>query len=111
MNYTDDLLNQLFSCVKIFIDPPSKDYHEDRGHMKKNFTLQSEDRQFLFKGFIRYNIRFLENFSIGLDYDPKEERGTICLLRCNGNHGGNFLFRIIPHVIYIVQQRLPLMKV
>jgi len=92
MNYTDDFIDQLFSCVKTFIDPPSKEYREDRGHMKKNFTLQSIDRQFFFKGFVRFNIRFLENFSIGLDFDPKEVRGSICLLRCNGNHGENVVF-------------------
>jgi hypothetical protein len=47
-----------------------------------------------FKGFIRVNVSFQENFSIGLDYNPKEEKGTICLLRCNGNHGENVVF---PH--------------
>jgi len=92
MNYTDEFINQLFSCPKIFVDHPLKEYREDRGHMKKNFTLQSEDGQFFFKGFIRYNIRFPENFSVGLDYNPREEKGTICLLRCNGNHGENVVF-------------------
>jgi len=89
MYYTDEFINQLFQCVKIFIDSPPKDYQEVRGHMKKNFTLQSVDGQFNFKGFIRYNVRFPENFSIGLDFNPKEEKGTICLIRCNGDHGEN----------------------
>ena len=94
MNYTDDIIDHLFQIQKVFFDPPPKDYREDRGHMKKNFTLQSEDGQFNFKGFIRYNIRFPENFSVGLDYDPRDEKGTICLLRCNGDHGENNVF---PH--------------
>ncbi len=38
-------------------------------------------------------IKSLLNFSVGLDYSPKEEKGTICLLRCNGP-GGNLQ---IPH--------------
>jgi hypothetical protein len=94
MNYTDEFIDRLFQISKIFIDPPPKEYREDRGHMKKNFTIQSDDGQYNFRGFIRYNIRFPENFSIGLDYDPKEEKGTICLLRCNGDHGENNVF---PH--------------
>ena len=50
--------------------------------------MESIDCKYLFRGFIRYNFKFIENFSIGLDYNPKEEKGTICLLRCNGP-GGN----------------------
>jgi hypothetical protein len=30
---------------------------------------------------------FIENFSIGLIYDPGDIKGTITLLRCNGQHG------------------------
>lgn len=71
------------------IDPPAREFKEDRGHMKKNFTLSSLDDSFLFRAFIRFNIKFPENFSIGLDFNPKDEKGTICLLRCNGSHGEN----------------------
>jgi len=37
--------------------------------------------------FMRINDDFPENFSIGLNYSPRDERGTLCLLRCNGPHG------------------------
>lgn len=40
-----------------------------------------------FAGFISRNTVFQENFSIGLVYDPKDEKGKFCLLRCNGLHG------------------------
>jgi hypothetical protein len=33
------------------------------------------------------NEDFPENFSIGLKYNPTDERGEIILLRCNGQHG------------------------
>ncbi len=49
----------------------------------------STDGKYSFYGFIRQNLKFLENFSIGLIYNPKEERGTLDLLRCNGPHGEN----------------------
>jgi hypothetical protein len=92
--YTDELLQELFDCEKTIIDPPSKEYKEERGHLKKSFTLQSLDGKYSFVGFIRCNVQFNENFSVGLDYNPREEKGTICLLRCNGSHGET---KIYPH--------------
>jgi len=92
--YEQEYIENLFRCEKEIIEPPTKEYKEDRGHMKKNFTLCSADGSFLFRAFIRFNTKFPENFSIGLDYNPREEKGTICLLRCNGTHGEN---KQIPH--------------
>lgn len=92
--YTDEFIDKLMSCEKVIIDPPSIDYKEERGQRKKNFTLQSTNGEFLFNAFIRASIHFSENFSVGLDYNPKEEKGTICLLRCNGAHGES---RVFPH--------------
>ncbi len=92
--YTDKFITDLLNCEKQIVDPPTREYKEERGQLKKNFTLQSSDGNFSFYGFVRGNVYFKENFSIGLDYNPKEEKGTICLLRCNGAHGEN---RIFPH--------------
>lgn len=92
--YTDEFIEKLMKCEKLVIDPPSREYKEDRGQLKKNFTLQSTDGDYVFLAFIRASVHFKENFSIGLDYNPKEERGTICLLRCNGAHGESIVF---PH--------------
>lgn len=35
---------------------------------------------------------FIENFSIGLDFVPQDEPGSIRLLRCNGPHGPHRLW-------------------
>ena len=94
MIYEQEYIENLLSCEKEVIEQPAKDFKEDRGHMKKNFTLRSLDGSYMFRAFIRYNVKFPENFSIGLDYNPKEEKGTICLFRCNGTHGEN---KQIPH--------------
>lgn len=40
-----------------------------------------------FSVFMRRNEDFPENFSIGLRYHPRDERGEIILFRCNGPHG------------------------
>jgi len=95
--YTDSFIQELLNCEKLIIDPPSKDFKEDRGQLKKTFSLQSVDGKYAFNAFIRGNIHFNENFSVGLDYNPKEEKGTLCLLRCNGAHGENNIF---PHHSY-----------
>jgi hypothetical protein len=85
--YTDQLIQQLITCQKIVTDPP-KEKDARSGYIKKVFTLLSVDEQFSFSGFMNQNIMFPENFSVGLVYKPKEERGSITLLRCNGMHGG-----------------------
>ncbi|NOU18523.1 MAG: hypothetical protein HOO91_13280 [Bacteroidales bacterium] len=65
--YTDSFIQELLACEKQIIDPPSKDFKEDRGQLKKIFTLQSIDGKYAFNAFIRGNTHFKENFSIGLD--------------------------------------------
>src|SRR5215213_6739687 len=85
--YTDEFIQEILLCAKEVIDSP-KGMKEDRGHLKNNFTLQSVDGLYSFNRFIRQCIKFNEDFSIGLDYNPKNEKGTITLLRCNGLHGG-----------------------
>jgi hypothetical protein len=92
--YTDGFLKILLECEKQILEPPSKEFKEDRGHLKKNFSLISLSEEFQFNAFIRKSIIFQENFSIGIDYNPKGEKGTVCLLRCNGAHGENRVFPI-----------------
>ena len=93
--YSDELILELLTCEKEIVDAP-KNLREDRGNLKMNFTLRSTDGSYSFYGFIRKNVQFSENFSIGLDYNPKEEKGTVVLLRCNGPHGEN---KVHPHHI------------
>ena len=92
--FTDQLIEELISCSKTVVDAP-KDIKEGRlGFAKRVFTLMSKDGQHNFSGFITQNLTFTENFSIGLSFSPKEEKGKIVLLRCNGPHGGSIN---IPH--------------
>ncbi|MBI3195381.1 MAG: hypothetical protein HYZ34_13095 [Ignavibacteriae bacterium] len=87
MEYTDELIATLIGCLKKITKPPSKNLKPDRGHLKNNFEVESEDGEHSFTCFIRVNEKFLENFSVGLDYVPKDEPGNVMLLRCNGPHG------------------------
>lgn len=85
--YTDELIKDLIECSKIIVDAP-KDMKEGRsGFLKKIFTLKSKDGIYSFSGFITQNLTFAENFSIGLVFNSKEDKGKITLLRCNGPHG------------------------
>jgi len=85
--YTEQVIKELISCPKVITEPPrGKDARSS--YTKSVFALDSKDGQFLFTGFITENLVFPENFSIGLVYKPREEKGSITLLRCNGMHGG-----------------------
>ncbi len=92
--YTDEELNELVKCPKCVDEPPLRQMKQERGSLRNNMTLRSKDGNFRFRVFIRQSVEFEEDFSIGLDYLPKDEAGSICLLRCNGQHGANMAF---PH--------------
>jgi hypothetical protein len=93
MLYTDEIIEELISCPKRVITAP-KDSGFGRGSSKVKFTLESVDANHSFSSFISQNLTFQENFSIGLVYQPKDEKGTIVLMRVNGPHGPN---ENIPH--------------
>lgn len=86
--YSQEELDSLISCQKVIIEPPQKEMRSDKGHRRNSMELRSIQNDTEFSVFMRINEYFAENFSIGLDYSPKDERGTLCLLRCNGPHGG-----------------------
>jgi len=85
-NYTQIELDALITCLKQVIEPPRQDMRLERGHLRNDLKLQSDDDK-VFTVFIRINEKFKENFSIGLTYHPIDEPRSICLLRCNGRHG------------------------
>lgn len=91
--YTDELVQRLLTCPKRVVvglrTVPARG-----SYTKKEFTLCSEDGQYDFKGFICQNAHLIEDYSCGLVYNPKGERGRFCLLRVNGIHGRN---KQIPH--------------
>ncbi len=85
--YNQQELDNLIKCRKLISRPPQKKMVLEGGHRRNDMELTSEDGQLRFTCFMRINEDFNENFTIGLEYHPKEERGSICLLRYNGPHG------------------------
>lgn len=85
--YTQLELDNLVKCKKTITTPPKKKMSLENGSYRNNMSLISEDNQSKFSCFMRKNEDFPENFSIGLIYNPTDEKGTICLVRCNGPHG------------------------
>ena len=85
--YTDELIQELINCPKIVVDAPKEMKEGRSGFLKKSFTLKSVDSTYSFSGFITKNLTFAENFSIGLTYSSKDDKGRTTLLRCNGPHG------------------------
>ena len=94
MAYTDKELVNLVKCSKSVVEPPQKQMKQERGSRRNNMMLQSRNGEYRFRVFMRQSLEFEEDFSIGLDYFPKDEPGSICLLRCNGQHGVTLVF---PH--------------
>ena len=92
LQLSDQEIEKLISCPKRIIEPPKKEMQLGNGHWRNDMKLQSEDGEYDFSVFIRKNEDFEENFSIGLIYNPRDIRGEIPLLRCNGPHGPHVLF-------------------
>lgn len=78
--YTDLFIQELIVCQKTITESP-KDSGISRGSYKTTFGMTSIDGLYSFSGFISRNIKFQENFSIGLTYIPKEEKGKICICK------------------------------
>lgn len=107
MTFTDELIIELINCAKKVVDAP-KESGFSRGSHKTKFLLESIDGQHAFTGFISKNLTFQENFSIGLIYHPKEEKGKIVLIRVNGSHGENVNapHHLGPHIHLATAERI-----
>lgn len=86
-NYSNNEIESLIKCRKRVVEPPKNQMRCERGSFKNDFKLESPECDGEFMAFLRVNEQFRENFSIGLQYIPKGQKGTITLLRCNGPHG------------------------
>ena len=86
-NYSQGEIDGLITCKKRITDPPRKEMKADRGSLRNDMQLESLDGKMEFAVFMRINERFPENFSIGLNFIPRDEPGSFCLLRYNGPHG------------------------
>lgn len=85
--YSQGEIEGLITCKKRIADPPRKEMKADRGSLRNDMQLESLDGKMGFAVFMRINERFPENFSIGLNFIPRDEPGSFCLLRYNGPHG------------------------
>ncbi len=94
MNYTDEDLDRLIVCSKRVSLPPRKEMRTVGQMLRNDMSLESLDGKHAFRVFMRQSQQFAENFSVGMDYLPKDEPGSFCLLRCNGMHGGH---KVHPH--------------
>lgn len=102
MTFTDEFILELIGCPKIVTTPPSKKLKEELGYQRNSFEMVSPDELYSFSAFIRINLHFKENFSVGLKFHPKGDNKQIILLRCNGVHGENKAFphHHKPHIHY-----------
>ena len=103
-------LRELPKTIQVRI--PRHDFREEDGHRRGELDLLSiSDPRHRFQVFIRQNIRFIENFSIGLQYQTNRRiPGNITLVRYNGAHGedvkspdGHYAR---PHIHYLTAQEL-----
>ncbi len=87
---TDDLIQELIAEPKRIISKsPSVGYLEESRHKRCDLDLESElvsNRKFGM--FVRQNLDFIENFSIGIKYQTGDPNlGAVVLARYNGPHG------------------------
>lgn len=85
---SDADIEQLISCAKSFKHkkaPKKEEVLKDLNYL--NWALLVNDADQEFRMFTRRNSIFIENFSIGLDYLPRDGTTPIPLIRCNGQHG------------------------
>ena len=67
---------------------PSHGYREENGNRRCDLELRSDEQDDgTFAVFIRQNLQFVENFSIGLRYRADLPLEAITLMRYNGPHG------------------------
>lgn len=86
MGTSDTELIDLIACRKMVTDPPRKDMCLDGAHRRNDFKCQAVDAAERFRVFMRQNVAFPENFSIGL-VQLCDDGSELVLLRCNGPHG------------------------
>ncbi|MDQ6701222.1 MAG: hypothetical protein M3Z36_13665 [Acidobacteriota bacterium] len=87
--YNQNEIDDLIECPKNIFEAPKRAMKLVGADWRNDMRLVSCDEPILdFSVFMRKNEDFPENFSVGLKYHPKDDRGEIILLRCNGPHGG-----------------------
>ncbi len=87
-NFTQIEIDALISCPKEISAAPARSLKLEGAHLRNDARLLATDgTKGTFTIFIRKNVDFPENFSVGLMYKANDDRPEIKLLRCNGKHG------------------------
>jgi len=87
MFLTDDQIDDLITCPKIITKCDRTSEVIKERHRRRDFDLQSKNKEHKFRAFFRQSIDFPDSFSVGLVYCIPENGESITLLRCNGKHG------------------------
>ena len=91
---------------------PRQGFREEAGHWRSDLVLLGNSYPgSRFEVFLRQNVKYIENFSLGLIYLASEsDRGALTLVRYNGAHGeetwtsdGHFAQ---PHIHYLTAEEL-----
>lgn len=86
---TQQQIQELIELPKTIVGKrPRYGYREENGNRRCDLELRSHrEDDSTFAVFIRQNLQFVENFSIGLRYTAELPLGAITLVRYNGPHG------------------------
>lgn len=105
---TEEQIKALIHVPKKIVQAPSKEERKERQCFRNDMRLLSLDGQYSFKVYFRRHAIFIENFSIGLVYNPSELKGEVTLFRCNGTHGPTRLWdhHNSPHTHRVTEQDL-----
>ncbi len=88
VNISKEYLDALITSQKQFKTFPRREMASERQFMRNEFEAYAPILDESFHVFMRQSIVFLENYSIGLVWNRKNDKPVI-LFRCNGPHGGN----------------------
>jgi len=78
--WTQGEIDELIACPKRITVKPRRQMAVERGSKRNGMELESLDGEHRFRAFMRINVDFPENFSIGLDYIGEEPGGGFCLI-------------------------------
>lgn len=84
--YEQKEIDLLIKCEKEIVEPPRKEMKIERGSKRNSMKLKSRKGDCFFRVFMRQSVTFPEEFSIGLQYLPVDEKEDLMLIRCNGKH-------------------------
>jgi hypothetical protein len=86
MSFTALSIDELVTCHKAMLDPPSREFKDENRHRRKDMRLYDiADPKRTFMVFIRQSLEFAEDFSLGLVYLSPDAR-RLTLIRYNGQH-------------------------